>query len=180
MHTVTVDVERSTGTRPSTESARRWALGALALGADSAIAFGSIMLFATLSRLPDSDLAFHHAGDYWLAAIGLPTAASASMLLFALRALQPHARRQLTRAGATVLNTVALAVLFTILLCSVATGTEVRWGGAYPIATLVTFVRARAVRGRYVARWSVSHDPSSRCGQSSGCWAPSPPRAPHR
>ncbi len=139
MNAVTVNAPSRSLTASPTESAHRWALGALALGAASAVVFAGIMLFATLSKLPDSDLTFHHTGDYWLAAIGLPTAVSASILLFALWGLQPHARPGLTRAGAAV-NVIALTLLFAILACSVATGTEVRWGPAYPLAVLATFV----------------------------------------
>ncbi len=139
MSSVTVNVPSHSPMRSPTESAHRWALGALALGAASAVAFAGIMLFATLSKLPDSDLTYHHTGDYWLAAIGLPTAVAASILLFALWGLQPHARPGLTRVGATA-NVIALTLLFAILASSVATGTEVRWGPAYPLAVLATFV----------------------------------------
>lgn len=139
MTSVAVGVPSTAMARSTTRSARRWAVGALALGAASAVNFAMIMLFMTLSALPDNDLTFHHTGDYWLAAAGLPTAVSASVLLFALWGLQPDARRRLTRTGAT-LNAIGLAVLFVILTCSVATGTEVRWGPAYPVAVLVTFI----------------------------------------
>ncbi len=139
MSSLTVNAPSRSPMRSPTESARRWALGALALGAVSAVVFAGIMVFATLSKLPDSDLTFHHTADYWLAAIGLPNAVAASILLFALWGVQPHARPGLTRVGATM-NVIALALLFAILASSVATGTEVRWGPAYPLAVLVTFV----------------------------------------
>jgi hypothetical protein len=139
MSSLTVEVPGRGTVRANENAARRWALGGLAVGAVSSITFAVITVTMTLSTITDRDLTFHHTGDYWYTAIGIPTAAATATLLFALWRLQPQARPALTRAGVTM-NAVALAMLAVLLACSVATGAEVRWGGAYIIATLVTFV----------------------------------------
>jgi len=120
-------------------TARSAALAALAVGTGSSIAFALIAVLMTSTNTTSKDLTFHHAGDYWYTAIGIPTALSSIVLLFALRALQPAARRRLARAG-VILNAAALAVLVVMLAYSVATGAEARWGGTYIIATLATFI----------------------------------------
>lgn len=84
-------------------------------------------------------LTYHHTGDYWYTGIGLPTAAAAAVLLFALRALQPQARPRLTLAGA-ILNAAVLALLFAMLSASIAAGAEARRGGTYVVGTLASFV----------------------------------------
>jgi len=119
-------------------SARTAALAALALGIASSIAFALITLLMTTTNTTSNDLTFHHTGDYWYTAIGIPTAISSIVLLFAVRALQPTARPALTRVG-VLLNTAALTVLTVMLAYSVATGAEARWGGTYIVATLTTF-----------------------------------------
>jgi hypothetical protein len=119
--------------------ARAAALGALALGTASSIAFAMIAVLMNTTNTTSQDLTFHHAGDYWYTATGIPTAISSIVLLFAVRTLQPTARPRLTKAGA-VLNAAALVVLAVMLAYSVATGAEARWGGTYIIATLATFI----------------------------------------
>jgi len=125
--------------RGDRSSARAAALVALALGTASSIAFALIGVLMKTTNTTNHDLTFHHAGDYWYTAIGIPTAISSIVLLFAVRALQPAARPRLTRTGAS-LNAAALAVLAVMLAYSVATGAEARWGGTYVIATLATFI----------------------------------------
>jgi hypothetical protein len=137
-------------------SARATALAALAVGAASSTAFALIAVLMTLSHTSSKDLTFHHAGDYWYTAVGIPTAISSIVLLFALRTLQPAARPQLVRA-AVVINTAALSVLALMLAYSVATGSEARWGGTYIIATLATFLAhvlfsAASWRSGYIPR----------------------------
>ena len=139
MTSMTVQVPRAVTSQSREMSLRRAALGALTVGAISAVTFAVIAVTATLSNPTDADLSFHHTGDYWYTAIGVPTAIAAAVLLFALRGLQPSARSRLTTAGAT-LNAVALSVLTVMLSYSVATGAEARWGGTYIIATLATFI----------------------------------------
>jgi hypothetical protein len=120
-------------------SARAAALAALAVGTASSTAFALIAVLMTSTNITSKDLTFHHAGDYWYTAIGIPTAISSIVLLFALRTLQPTARPGLARAG-VLINAAALSVLAVMLAYSVATGAEARWGGTYIVATLATFL----------------------------------------
>ena len=128
-----------TGTAPTRSVARTAALAGLAVGTASSIAFALITMLTTQTDVTARDLNFHHAGDYWYTGIGIPTGISTIVLLFAMRALQPTARPRLIRVG-TLLNAAALALLVVMLGYSVATGAEARWGGAYVVATLATFV----------------------------------------
>jgi hypothetical protein len=139
MSAVTAGVPSASTARSSNGAARRWALGALALGTASAIALAVVVVTMTLSDVTDDDRAYHHAGDYWANLLGVPAAAAAAILLVALRALQPHARRRLTLAGA-VANAIALAVLAAEVACSAAQGADAGWGPAYPVATVATFL----------------------------------------
>ena len=119
--------------------ARKAVLAALAVGTASSIVFALIALLSRLTNTTDKDLTFHHSGDYWYTAIGIPTAISSIVLFIGLRALQPAARPRLTQVG-VFLNAAALSVLIVMLSFSVATGAEARWGGTYIIATLATFI----------------------------------------
>jgi len=143
MSSLSMPAERNatvaTGGQDRRASSRTAALAALALGIASSIAFAVITLLMTTTNTTSQDLTFHHPGDYWYTAIGIPTAISSIVLLFAVRALQPATRPTLTRAG-VLLNTAALTVLTVMLAYSVATGAEARWGGTYIIATLATFL----------------------------------------
>ena len=78
---------------PSTS--RRRALTSLYVGACSAVALAAMAFVPTST----DDADFHHVGDYFLTALGLPTVLAVATLLPALRALQDRRDGRLGVAG---------------------------------------------------------------------------------
>ena len=94
-----------------------------------------VMMFFTVT--PEG--AFEHSADYWLTAPGPFVTLAGVGLALAVHRLQHGADGRLGRVGVWV-NTLALTELFAQLVASLVQGAEVRWGPAYPLCTLLTFV----------------------------------------
>lgn len=107
----------------------------LAVVAPALVVLSSVMMFFTTVDGGE----FRYAADYWLTAPGLPITLGFIGMVLGVHRLQHGADGRLGTAG-TWLATLALAELFVQLLASVVTGTEVRWGPSYPVATLLLFV----------------------------------------
>ncbi len=115
--------------------ALRFALGALVLGAASAVALAAMVLFVTTT----DDGAFQHTGDYFLTANGILCILPLLVLLPALRALQQGRDGRLGQAGIVLayLGGIALLVVF---VHGLAASTETSLGPTYVLASLATIL----------------------------------------
>jgi hypothetical protein len=82
---------------------------------------------------------FRYAADYWYTAVGLPLALISIGHTLGVHRLQHGADGRLGTIGVW-LNGLASVELFAQLTASVIQGTEVRWGPAYPVCALLSFV----------------------------------------
>lgn len=82
---------------------------------------------------------FRYTADYWYTGVGLVFAVVGVAHTLGLHRLQHGADGRLGTLGVWV-NAIAMTELFAELLASVLTGSEVRWGPAYPLFTLLSFV----------------------------------------
>lgn len=82
---------------------------------------------------------FRYTADYWYTAVGLPITLAGIGITLGVHKLQHGADGRLGTIGMW-LNALALTELFAQLLAGVVQGAEVRWGPAYPVCTLLSFV----------------------------------------
>jgi len=125
-------------TRSGTASTTTWlALIRIALlvGIVSTIAFAVVATGWTTS----SGGEFQYTADYWYTALGLPLAAVGLLLALGVYRLQSGRTGRRGTVGVWI-NGVCCVVLFTEVLGSVVTGSELRWGPVYPLCALGTVV----------------------------------------
>ncbi len=82
---------------------------------------------------------FRYTADYWYTGVGLPITLAGVGIALAVHKLQHGADGRLGTVGVWI-NTLALTELFAQLLASVLTSAEVRWGPAYPVSVLLSFI----------------------------------------
>ena len=82
---------------------------------------------------------FRYTADYWYTGVGLPITLAGTGLALGVHKLQHGADGRLGMVGVWV-NTLALTELFAQLLASLVVSAEVRWGPAYPVCTLLSFI----------------------------------------
>jgi hypothetical protein len=107
----------------------------LAVGIPALVGLAVTLTFFTIVSEGD----FRYTADYWVTAVGLPITLAGIGLALGVHKLQHGADGRLGRVGVWI-NTLALTELFAQLLASVVAGAEIRWGPAYPVCTLLTFV----------------------------------------
>ena len=113
----------------------RLVLVSLAVGIVSLVVFAIVgTLFTTIS---EGD--FRYAADYWYTGVGLPLTLIGIGHTLGFHKLQHGADGRLGTIGLWV-NALAMTELFAQLLTSVVVGAEVRWGAAYPVFAMVSFV----------------------------------------
>ncbi|NYJ05781.1 hypothetical protein [Petropleomorpha daqingensis] len=112
-------------------TARTRALISLYVGAASAVALAAVLVFVPTST---DDDAFHHVGDYFLTALGIPAVLVVAALLPALRTLQERRDGRLGMAGivATCAGALVLTGMFVYGLIA-ATGSSL--GPTYLLAS---------------------------------------------
>ncbi len=101
---------------------------------------GLLILAATgtfLTTIPGGD--FRYTADYWYTGAGLPITLGGIGMTLGFHKLQHGADGRLGTIGVW-LNTIALVELFVQLSASLIASAEVRWGPAYVLATLISFV----------------------------------------
>jgi hypothetical protein len=141
-----------------TAAARSTALAraqtSLYVGATAAVALASIILFVPTST---DDASFHHIGDYFLTAVGIPFVLAPAFLLPTLRTLQGGRDGRLGLAGVLAMwvGAVVLTAMFVYGLIA-ATGGSL--GPTYVIASAVTIVGVLLFaigswRARLLPRW---------------------------
>jgi hypothetical protein len=113
----------------------RMVQGSVALIVPPLLVFAVVGTFFT--TISEGD--FRYTADYWYTGVGLPITLAGIGITLGVHRLQHGADGRLGRIGVWV-NTVALVELFAQLLASVLQGAEVRWGPAYPVFTMVSFV----------------------------------------
>ena len=111
----------------------RASIGLVALGCLVLAASGTF--FTTITDGGD----FRYGADYWYTASGLPITIGGIGWTLSVHRLQHGADGLLGKVGVWA-NTAALTELFVQLLVSVLVGAELRWGPAYPVSVLVSFV----------------------------------------
>jgi hypothetical protein len=124
----------------STVDARRTALVraqiCLYVLAAAAVALAVIVLFVPITTDDDS---FHHIGDYFLTADGLPFLLPLVALLPALRTLQQGRDGRLGRAG-IVATSAGASVLVAVLVYGLIAATGSSLGPTYVIASVIAIV----------------------------------------
>lgn len=130
-----------------------WALGALVLGAASAVALAAMVLFVTTT----DDGKFQHTGDYFLTADGILCVLALLVLLPALRALQRARDGRLGQAGIAFAS-LGGAALLVVFVHGLAAGTETSLGPTYVLASVATIVgvtlfAAGSWRAGLLPRW---------------------------
>lgn len=114
----------------------RLAIGSLWVGIATAL-FLTLVWF--VSPLTDYPHAFRHTGDYLFTGNGIPFGLAPLTLLWALHRLHGEGGGRKVAAGLAIAS-VSLILLVAILTGSVIVGQELRWGPAYPLATLGSIV----------------------------------------
>jgi hypothetical protein len=122
MATPTIDAGRRARTRT---------LISLYVGAGAAVALAAILLFVPTST---DDASFHHAGDYFLTALGIPTVLAVAGLLPGLRALQ-QARDGRLGVAAIVATSVGALVLTGMFGYGLIAATGSSLGPTYVLAS---------------------------------------------
>jgi hypothetical protein len=107
----------------------------IALVIPAMIVLAVVMMFFTTVSKGD----FHYAADYWLTAAGLPLTLGGIGIAVGVHRLQHGADGRLGTIGMWIV-VLALTELFAQLLASVIDGAEIRWGPAYPVCALLSFV----------------------------------------
>lgn len=149
-----------------TAAARRTGLTrartSLYVGAAASVVLASIVLFVPIST---DDAAFHHIGDYFVTATGIPFVLAPAFLLPALRVLQSGRDGRLGFAGIVAMD-VGAVVLTGMFVYGVIAATGGSLGPTYVLASAVTIVgvilfaigswRARLLPGWLLAAWPVA------------------------
>ncbi|HEX7353746.1 MAG TPA: hypothetical protein VF288_02815 [Mycobacteriales bacterium] len=153
MSTLTAPAARTTAPSDVTNALRR-ARAALALGTAAAVLLAGINLFVATST---DDGKFHHAGDYWLTADGIPYMLALLALLPALRVLQGRRDGRLGTAGITVAS-IGAVVLLAMFVYGLAAATNGSFGPTYVLASLATLIgvvlyAAGSWHARVLPRW---------------------------
>lgn len=122
--------------------------------AGAAVALGSIILFVPIST---DDGSFHHIGDYFLTAVGIPFVLAPAFLLPALRRLQNGRDGRLGLAG-VVAMTIGSVVLLGMFCYGLIAATGSSLGPTYVLASAVTIVGVilfaiGSSRARLLPRW---------------------------
>jgi hypothetical protein len=128
----------STVTAPARTSDSTWLQLlqlSLAVGMVTLVVFAVVGTFYTTISGGD----FRYTADYWYTGVGLPLTLMGVGHTLGVHKLQHGADGRLGTIGLWV-NTLAMIELFAQLLASVVEGTEVRWGAAYPVFTLISFI----------------------------------------
>jgi hypothetical protein len=129
----------TTETTPTaTASTRTWfelTRIALLVGIVSTIAFAVVATGWTTS----DGGKFTYTADYWYTGLGLPLAAVGLLLALGVYHLQSGATGRRGKVGVWI-NSVCCTVLFTQILGSLVTASELRWGPVYPLCALGTVV----------------------------------------
>lgn len=107
----------------------------LALAVPALVVFAIVGTFFT--TISEGD--FRYTADYWYTGVGLPITLAGTGLALGVHRLQHGADGRLGTVGVWI-NTLAMTELFAQLLTSVVVGAEVRWGPAYVVFTLLSFV----------------------------------------
>jgi hypothetical protein len=108
---------------------------ALVVGIVSTIAFAVVATGWTTSDGGE----FTYRADYWYTGLGLPLAAVGLLLALGVYRLQPGRTGRRGTVGVWI-NGGCCVVLFTNLLGSLLTASELRWGPVYPLCALGTVV----------------------------------------
>jgi len=136
--------------------ALRRALIALYVGAAAAIALATILALVTTSS---DDAKFHHIGDYFLTANGIPYVLALLALLPALRELQERRDGRLGSVG-TGFASVGAVVLLGVFIYGLIAATGSSLGPTYVLASLATIIgvvlfAAGSWRAKLLPRWLV-------------------------
>lgn len=135
--------------------ALRRAVAALWVGAAAAVALAMISLFVTTS----SDDKFHHVGDYFLTADGIPYVLALLVLLPALRELQDRRDGRFGFVGLVAASAGAV-VLLGMFVYGLIAATGGSLGPTYVLASLATIIGVvlfaiGSWRARLLPRWLV-------------------------
>lgn len=125
-----------TTTRSDRRSVFGLATGALCLGIAAAIFLTVVWFAATMTDYPH---AFQHTSDYLFTGNGIPFTLAPLTLLWTLRTLHGDRGGRKVTVG-LALASASLVLLMVVLAASVIAGQELRWGPAYPLATLGSVV----------------------------------------
>ena len=133
---MSVSTTSPTSRTTTDEVSVRLARAAVVLAVPALLVFAYVGTFlTTISGGGD----FQYTADYWYTGVGMPIALAGIGLAVAVHRLQHGTDGRLGVIGVWA-NVVALAVLFVLLGAAVLAGSEIRWGPAYPVCTLLTFV----------------------------------------
>jgi hypothetical protein len=135
--------------------ALRRAVAALWVGAAAAVALALISLFVTTS----SDDKFHHIGDYFLTADGIPYVVALMVLLPAMRELQQRRGGRFGLVG-TVFASVGAVVLLGMFVYGLIAASGGSLGPTYVLASLATIIGVvlfaiGSWRAKLLPRWLV-------------------------
>jgi len=151
--TVTSDTTVSSSEKVT--PALRRAVVALWVGAAAAVALALISLFVTTS----SDDKFHHIGDYFLTADGIPYVVALLVLLPAMRELQARRGGRFGFVG-TVFASVGAVVLLGMFVYGLIAESGGSLGPTYVLASLATIIGVvlfaiGSWRAKLLPRWLV-------------------------
>jgi hypothetical protein len=157
----------STATAPARTSDSTWlqlVQLSLAVGMVTLVVFAVVGTFFTTISGGD----FRYTADYWYTGVGLPLTLMGVGHTLGVHKLQHGADGRLGTIGLWV-NTLAMIELFAQLLASVVEGTEVRWGAAYPVFTLISFIgmsllAAGSWRTGLLPKWMRPRGPRTHAG----------------
>jgi Kef-type K+ transport system membrane component KefB len=138
----------------NTASALRRALAALYVGVAAAIALAGITTFVTTT--PDEG-DFHHIGDYFLTATGIPYVVALVVLLRAMRELQDRRDGRIGMVGMAFADVGSIALL-AIFVSGLVAATSSSWGPTYVLASLATIIGVvlfaiGSRRGQLLPKW---------------------------
>lgn len=134
----------------------RLAVGAACLGIAASLLLTIVWFVSPLTEYPEP---FDHAGDYLFTGNGIPFGLAPLALLWSLRGLHPEPHGRKVTIG-VALAAVSLMVIMGMCTGSVIAGEELRWGPAYPLATLGSIVGvvlccAEWTRARLLPPWTL-------------------------
>ena len=113
----------------------RLVLASFAVVAPALAVFAVVGTFFT--TISEGD--FRYTADYWYTAPGLPITLMGIGHVLGVHKLQHGADGRLGTIGVWV-NSLACIELFAQLSASLVAGAEIRWGAAYPVCALLSFV----------------------------------------